>query len=223
MLKFLAISAVLILAIGVKAQSPAYGQCGGQGWAGPTTCVSGYTCTFSNQWYSQCLPGSSTPPSPPPTTTTTRTGGGGTPPPPTSTTSSGPAPTGSQIRTVVDPVYHYYLQNNGGKPRLGPEGSSGHFTIGSTISLNNGDGSKVYLNVGNNTASYKPLSFDTTAVTTNWGLEGDTIIIKTPRQLNFIACQANGTTYYDVYLQQGNDTPSGGRCTMVTMHLPCLC
>ncbi|CAG7851071.1 Probable endo-beta-1,4-glucanase D Short=Endoglucanase D; AltName: Full=Carboxymethylcellulase D; AltName: Full=Cellulase D; Flags: Precursor [Serendipita indica DSM 11827] len=32
-----------------------YGQCGGQGWTGPTTCASG-TCKASNQWYSQCLP-----------------------------------------------------------------------------------------------------------------------------------------------------------------------
>lgn len=30
-----------------------YAQCGGNGWTGPTTCVSGYTCTFSNEWYSQ--------------------------------------------------------------------------------------------------------------------------------------------------------------------------
>ncbi|KAG8927997.1 hypothetical protein FRC03_011124 [Tulasnella sp. 419] len=34
----------------------AYGQCGGQGWAGATTCVSGYKCVVSNQFYSQCLP-----------------------------------------------------------------------------------------------------------------------------------------------------------------------
>ncbi|CCA74449.1 related to cel1 protein precursor [Serendipita indica DSM 11827] len=32
-----------------------YGQCGGQGWTGPTTCSSG-TCKVSNQFYSQCLP-----------------------------------------------------------------------------------------------------------------------------------------------------------------------
>ncbi|KDR74830.1 hypothetical protein GALMADRAFT_70232 [Galerina marginata CBS 339.88] len=32
-----------------------WGQCGGQGWVGPTACVAGSTCTFSNQWYSQCL------------------------------------------------------------------------------------------------------------------------------------------------------------------------
>jgi hypothetical protein len=28
---------------------------GGQGWTGPTTCAVG-TCTFSNTWYSQCIP-----------------------------------------------------------------------------------------------------------------------------------------------------------------------
>ncbi|KAK6363634.1 hypothetical protein TWF730_001058 [Orbilia blumenaviensis] len=34
--------------------APLYGQCGGQGWTGPTTCAQG-TCTKSNDWYSQCL------------------------------------------------------------------------------------------------------------------------------------------------------------------------
>lgn len=32
-----------------------WGQCGGQGWTGPTTCASPYTCTYSNPYYSQCL------------------------------------------------------------------------------------------------------------------------------------------------------------------------
>ncbi|KAL7928298.1 carbohydrate-binding module family 1 protein [Trichoderma chlorosporum] len=32
-----------------------YGQCGGQGWTGPTVCASGSTCTFENSYYSQCL------------------------------------------------------------------------------------------------------------------------------------------------------------------------
>ncbi|KAI1324403.1 glycosyl hydrolase family 61-domain-containing protein [Xylariaceae sp. FL0255] len=31
-----------------------YGQCGGTGWTGPTTCASG-TCTYENVYYSQCL------------------------------------------------------------------------------------------------------------------------------------------------------------------------
>ncbi|KAK6500307.1 hypothetical protein TWF481_010651 [Arthrobotrys musiformis] len=43
----------------VAAQSPAWGQCGGIGWTGATTCVSGSTCVKSNDYYSQCIPGSS--------------------------------------------------------------------------------------------------------------------------------------------------------------------
>ncbi|KAG8976402.1 hypothetical protein FRC05_003645 [Tulasnella sp. 425] len=50
-----------LLAMGINAQSPLWGQCGGQGWNGPTTCVAGSTCVYSNAWYSQCLPGSSNP------------------------------------------------------------------------------------------------------------------------------------------------------------------
>ncbi|KAG8789543.1 Exoglucanase 1 [Ceratobasidium sp. 428] len=34
---------------------PRYGQCGGQGYTGPTVCVSPYTCTYANAYYSQCL------------------------------------------------------------------------------------------------------------------------------------------------------------------------
>ncbi|KAF8148468.1 cellobiohydrolase I [Crassisporium funariophilum] len=32
-----------------------YGQCGGQGWTGPTVCAAGSTCKSSSQYYSQCL------------------------------------------------------------------------------------------------------------------------------------------------------------------------
>ncbi|CAG7853262.1 Endo-1,4-beta-xylanase xynf11a Short=Xylanase xynf11a; AltName: Full=1,4-beta-D-xylan xylanohydrolase xynf11a; Flags: Precursor [Serendipita indica DSM 11827] len=32
-----------------------WGQCGGQGYSGPTCCQSGSTCKYSNAWYSQCL------------------------------------------------------------------------------------------------------------------------------------------------------------------------
>lgn len=34
---------------------PKWGQCGGKGWTGSGTCVSGSTCKYSNDWYSQCL------------------------------------------------------------------------------------------------------------------------------------------------------------------------
>ncbi|KAL3424568.1 endoglucanase ii [Phlyctema vagabunda] len=35
--------------------APLYGQCGGTGWSGATTCASG-TCKKSSDYYSQCLP-----------------------------------------------------------------------------------------------------------------------------------------------------------------------
>ncbi|PVH69480.1 glycoside hydrolase family 43 protein [Cadophora sp. DSE1049] len=51
------IASILIAALpAVSAQAAIYGQCGGTGWTGATTCVSGSCCTFSNAWYSQCLP-----------------------------------------------------------------------------------------------------------------------------------------------------------------------
>ncbi|OOQ84425.1 Alpha-L-arabinofuranosidase axhA [Penicillium brasilianum] len=49
----------LILPV-VAGQAALYGQCGGTGWTGATTCVSGACCTYSNAWYSQCLPCSTT-------------------------------------------------------------------------------------------------------------------------------------------------------------------
>lgn len=33
----------------------AWGQCGGQGYTGSTTCASGLACKKQNDWYSQCL------------------------------------------------------------------------------------------------------------------------------------------------------------------------
>lgn len=55
------LSKSLVLAItaftsSTLAAQAAYAQCGGQGWTGGTACVSGYTCTPSNAYYSQCLP-----------------------------------------------------------------------------------------------------------------------------------------------------------------------
>ena len=70
-----------LLATGAVAQQSVWGQCGGVGWSGATTCVSGSTCTKQNDYYYQCLPGGS--------------GGGGGSPTTTTTTSSQPStPTG---------------------------------------------------------------------------------------------------------------------------------
>ncbi|KAJ7219766.1 hypothetical protein C8J57DRAFT_1537063 [Mycena rebaudengoi] len=45
----------------VMAQGAVWTQCGGVNWAGPTTCVSGTTCTFLNDFYSQCIPSAAAP------------------------------------------------------------------------------------------------------------------------------------------------------------------
>lgn len=64
-------AAILAFATSTAAQQSAYGQCGGVGWTGPTTCVSGSTCVYLNEWYSQCLPGSANPTTTPPSASAT--------------------------------------------------------------------------------------------------------------------------------------------------------
>ncbi|KAJ6119138.1 Extracellular exo-alpha-L-arabinofuranosidase [Penicillium sp. IBT 18751x] len=39
----------------VSGQAALYGQCGGIGWTGDTSCVAGACCAYSNPYYSQCL------------------------------------------------------------------------------------------------------------------------------------------------------------------------
>ncbi|KAK1228487.1 hypothetical protein PQX77_008466 [Marasmius sp. AFHP31] len=57
--RLLVVVTSFLLASLVSAQVAAeWGQCGGVGWTGPTTCTSGSTCTVSNPDYSQCVPGS---------------------------------------------------------------------------------------------------------------------------------------------------------------------
>ncbi|KAG8687915.1 hypothetical protein FRC09_013210 [Ceratobasidium sp. 395] len=51
-----------------------WGQCGGTGWTGGTTCDAGNTCVVVNAYYSQCQPGSAAP-----TTSKTTTSAGSTP------------------------------------------------------------------------------------------------------------------------------------------------
>ncbi|OIW32314.1 hypothetical protein CONLIGDRAFT_698977 [Coniochaeta ligniaria NRRL 30616] len=51
------IALVLGGAVGVHSQQTVWGQCGGIGWTGPTTCASGTYCSAQNNWYSQCIPG----------------------------------------------------------------------------------------------------------------------------------------------------------------------
>ncbi|KAF2800713.1 hypothetical protein K505DRAFT_403835 [Melanomma pulvis-pyrius CBS 109.77] len=144
-----------------------------------------------------------------------------------------PAPAGAlatvgKIRGVSTPIYHLYLQANAKNtsiPVLGPEASAEDFTIGATIQSKQ---TARFLNIVAASTSYKPLVFEAAGTTTAWGLEGDTIITTTGssfgRQLNFLACKSADSTYYDLYLQTGSDTPSGKTCSNYqTIHLPCLC
>ncbi|KAF4998642.1 hypothetical protein FGRMN_2968 [Fusarium graminum] len=75
------LSLLLALApVAAVAQSPIWGQCGGNGWQGATTCQSGLTCSKVNDWYYQCIPGSGSgnpDPEPQPTSTNTPTPTGG--------------------------------------------------------------------------------------------------------------------------------------------------
>jgi hypothetical protein len=132
--------------------------------------------------------------------------------------------TGVQIRGVSSPVYHLYLQSLSGVPVLGPEASGARFTISGSIQLLGS--TSLYLNIANNSTSYKTLTFDSTPTFTGWALEGDTIITAQSssfgRQLNFLACSSGTSGYYKMYLQTGNDSP-GSDCSMQTIHLPCLC
>ncbi|KAK7467504.1 hypothetical protein VKT23_004558 [Stygiomarasmius scandens] len=91
----LALSSLLPFAL---AQSPQWGQCGGIGWSGATSCVSGSACTVVNPYYSQCIPGSNAPP--PSSTsapTTTRPG----------STSTASAPTGTTTPSADNPFNGY--------------------------------------------------------------------------------------------------------------------
>lgn len=45
------------LTVGALAQQAAWAQCGGINYNGGTSCISGYSCKYVNDWYSQCQPG----------------------------------------------------------------------------------------------------------------------------------------------------------------------
>nr|VWO96110.1 Velvet complex subunit B [Ganoderma boninense] len=83
----LSFGALLPLVHLAAGQASEWGQCGGIGWTGATTCVSGTVCTVINSYYSQCLPGAVTPA---PTSTTPATSA----PPGTTSTPTGSAPGG---------------------------------------------------------------------------------------------------------------------------------
>ncbi|PVF95862.1 hypothetical protein CPB86DRAFT_875328 [Serendipita vermifera] len=53
------LGSLLALIPATLAQQSVWGQCGGINWTGPTTCVAGSYCQHLNDWYWQCVPGTS--------------------------------------------------------------------------------------------------------------------------------------------------------------------
>ncbi|KAI0718560.1 hypothetical protein C8T65DRAFT_638408 [Cerioporus squamosus] len=230
----LSIISALFFVAGAAAQTaPQYGQCGGQGWSGATTCPDGWSCTVSNQYYSQCLPGavSSQPGSP------TTSPGGGSP----TTTSSSPSgtttltPGNSFIRAVEDPNFHKYLRSEvagtASDAVLGEPNTAAQFQItgGQLIQLVP-DGSKLYATVegrANSTVMKLKMSWSATpasganAGTFQWS--GDTVewsipTIQRPQLNAWLICpDADGNK--DVYINLGPysyQTPAG--CADETIH-----
>ncbi|KAJ2927833.1 hypothetical protein H1R20_g9265, partial [Candolleomyces eurysporus] len=91
----ISVAFVLLAATFARGAQPLYGQCGGLGYTGDVTCVSGAVCTKVNEFYSQCLPGAPT--SSTPITTSTPTIPTSTTPTPTSTTTTVQVPSQTPI------------------------------------------------------------------------------------------------------------------------------
>ncbi|KAF4574378.1 Endoglucanase EG-II [Pleurotus pulmonarius] len=92
---------LVFVSLAARAQSRLYGQCGGVGWSGATTCVTGAVCSALNDYYSQCIPGTAAPPS-----STASTSGSSAPSSthstPTSTAAPIPVPSGKLQFTGVN-------------------------------------------------------------------------------------------------------------------------
>ncbi|KAF9007904.1 cellobiohydrolase II-I [Cyathus striatus] len=97
-----------LLPVFVAAQSQLYGQCGGIGWSGATTCVSGAACTVLNDYYSQCLPGSasSSPVNVPPSSTSVPPSSSSSTP---TSASSGSAPSSTATPAADNPFDGYTI------------------------------------------------------------------------------------------------------------------
>lgn len=237
--------ACALAANGVNGQSaaPAYGQCGGQGWSGPTTCVSGYTCQATNQWYSQCVPGgapttsvtsiTTTPPpiSSTPTPTATPTGTFSTPPAPSAvpTLVNGYA----FIRAVSPPNYRKYLRSEiwgtPGDAVLGdyPTASLYRVTNGQLIQGVEGQQTLLYARVeprADASVMKLKVSWSTTPATSGrFVLSGDTLewsdpAISRPQNNAWLVCP-DGQGNKDVYINLGPysyQTPAG--CADQTIH-----
>ncbi|KAI1792373.1 hypothetical protein LXA43DRAFT_1132777 [Ganoderma leucocontextum] len=222
----------LVASAAAQTTAPQYGQCGGIGWTGATTCPDGWGCTVSNEYYSQCLPGSTTP------TSTVATTSGGSSPTSTGTSPSATVtlvPGNSFIRAVEDPNFHQYLrsevQNTASDAVLGEPDSAAQFQItdGQLIQIL-ADGSNLYAAVearANSTVVKLKMSWQATpasgdnAGTFMWS--GDTVewsiaTISRPQLNAWLVCPDEDGNK-DVYINLGAydyETPAG--CADETIH-----
>jgi len=96
MVSFISSIVKLSVVVGAVAQQSAWGQCGGNGWSGQTSCVAGYACVAQNEYYAQCIPGTAST-APPTTTLKTTTSKVSTSPPQTTTSTT--SSSGSYVKT----------------------------------------------------------------------------------------------------------------------------
>jgi len=211
----------------VNAQAGAYAQCGGITWTGATTCVSGYVCTYSSQYYSQCIPGTAT-------TTTAVTGTG-------TSTSTGAASTGTPgsgpgttlqsgyywIRAVEAPNFHAYLQTSpeytAGVAIMDSYTTAGQFQIVSGQLVQLTTAGLLYMNVetqANSSVTKLLTSFSTTQNTYGtFAFSGDAVqwsipSISRPNLSAWLVCESQ-----HLYVNLGAYdylTPSG--CADETIH-----
>ncbi|GLA18434.1 hypothetical protein AnigIFM62618_006080 [Aspergillus niger] len=87
--------ALAFLPFGIQAQQTLWGQCGGQGYSGATSCVAGATCATVNEYYAQCTPAAGTSSATTLKTTTSSTTAAVT------TTTTTQSPTGSASPTTT--------------------------------------------------------------------------------------------------------------------------
>ncbi|CAA7268822.1 unnamed protein product [Cyclocybe aegerita] len=209
--------------------------CGGNGWTGATTCVSGYVCTVSNEWYSQCIPGTA-----PPAPSTTAPPTVPTPGSPSTTAPSGTRPpTGPPtlvsgwnfIRAVTSPNFHKYLQSEVYQTEsdavLGEGATAAQFQITNGQLVQNVAGGSLYATVEPRSSSSVmrlKVSWSKTPDTLgSFRFSGDTVewsspTISRPQTNAWLVC-ADSSGNRDVYINlgaYGYQTPSG--CNDHTIH-----
>ncbi|KAG9090535.1 hypothetical protein FS749_000469 [Ceratobasidium sp. UAMH 11750] len=216
----LSVTATILAAVASDAAAM-WNQCGGIGWQGSTKCEDGSICMLINPYYSQCVPDPGAPTTTPTPTTPTPT----TVTPTTPINTCGPSVVaGALLPRASGPPIHAldgwakdtWLQKSktSSNAILGPASSKGWYLPSSTIRLIYGICPQfLYLNVLNASTSYKPMSFDIAAKTSNWNYGGDgTLTINGTN--TFITC-SDGALYF----QTGKDLPAGNcTTTRLTTH-----